>query len=153
MALAAAPLLATAVSEGPQILAAAQLAGDMAMRYGPKVSGSVNQILHMGRKKKSAVSYVKGLGTRKGLKRFFTKDLKKGLGVTQSVIQDVANVSNELSNMTDSGRQGGALGANAYKVSQAMRMGAASANRYHNMAEKYHSHAEQLVSPLKAYRY
>jgi hypothetical protein len=153
MALALAPFVEAAVAEGPQLLAASKLAVDMAHRYGPKVRGAVNNIMHMGRRKKSALAYVKGLGTKKGLHKFFTKDIRKGLQFSKSAVTNVANVANDLSNMTDSGRQGGQLGAYGHKVAQAMRVGASHASRYHNMAEKYHSRAEQLVSPLKAYRY
>lgn len=151
--LAAAPFIEAAVAEGPELLAAAQMANDLAHRYGPKVHGAVNNLMHLGRKKKSVKHYIKGLGTKKGLKKFFTKDIRKGLSATKGFIDDVSNVGDEIAQMTQDGKKGGAVGHHANRVAQALKTGASHANRYHHMAEMYHSGAEQLVSPLKAYRF
>ena len=150
---AAAPLMEAAITQAPNILAAAQMAGELASKYGPKISGAVNNLFHMGRKRKSATSYLKNLGTRKGLKRFITRDLGRGLKKSGKVISHVGTYANEVANMTGQGSQGGAVSHHANKIARAVGMGASHAGRYHQLAEKYHDKGQQLASPLKAYRF
>lgn len=149
----AVPLVEAAIAAAPNILAAASMASEMAQKYGPKVRGAVNHLFHMSRKRKSAFSHLKKLGHRRGLKHFLSRDLGRGLKHAGSAIAHVGAMANEVSNMTGQGSQGGALGAHAHKISLAVGAGAKQATRYHQLAEKYHDHGRQLVSPLKAYRF
>jgi hypothetical protein len=152
MAVAAAiPLVEAAIAEAPQILAAGQMASELATKYGPKVKGAVNHLFHMGRKKKSMASYIKKLGTQKGLKQFITRDIGKAIRGGGKAIANVGAFSNEVANMT--GGMTGGVGGHANKVAQAVSGGASQAKRYHEIAESYHDSGKALVSPLKAYRF
>ncbi len=147
------PLLEAAVANAPQILAAANMASELASKFGPKVLGAVNHLHHLGRKKKSAFSYLKKLGTPKGLKKFITRDLGKAIAGGGKVIAHVGSYGNQISNITGQGSQGGAVRTHAHKIAQAINVGAKHATRYHQIAEHYHTQAESMVSPLKAYRF
>jgi hypothetical protein len=154
MAMAAAvPLVEAAMAEAPNILAAASMANELATKYGPKVSGAVNHLFDLGRKRKSAATYLKGLGTKKGLKRFITKDLGRGLKQSGQVIGEVAHFANDVNDMTQGGEKGGLVGQHANKIASAIGKGANHATRYHQLAEGYHDQGKSLVSPLKAYRF
>ena len=145
----AVPIVEAAIANAPTILAAGTMAMELAEKYGPKVKGAVNHLFRLSRKKKSAKAWLRGLGTRKGLKQFITKDLGK-------VMKGAGRLVNEATNMTDDFKGLAATGVGGEKMKHLASMagkGAMHANRYYETAEKYHTAGSKLASPLKAYRF
>ena len=149
----AVPMVEAAIAAAPNILAAGSMAAEMAERFGPKVKGAVNHLFHLAGKKRSAVSYLKRLGTRKGLKHFITRDIGKALKKGGETIAHVGAFANEVSNMTGQGSQGGALGAHAHMMASTVSSATAKAKRYHEVTEGDHDRGRNMVSPLKSYRF
>jgi hypothetical protein len=121
MALAA-PVVEAAVANAPAILAGAGTAYEMAKRYGPSIRGSVNRLMNIGRKKRSAKQALKKLSTQQGLHKF---------------VKGVGSVGNEMQNISLS-------------TEKALNAGG---GRYHELLGKYAAGANELASPLKAYRF
>lgn len=153
MAVAAAvPLVEAAIAAAPNVLAAASMASELAEKFGPKVKGAVNHLFRLGRKKRSAAAYLRKLGTKKGLKHFITRDIGKGLRAGGKSIAHIGAYANEVSNMTNQGNVGGAVGAHAHKMAKIVGGGANRATRYHEIAEGYNDHVQDMVTPLRKYR-
>jgi hypothetical protein len=154
MAVAAVPaLLEAAAANAPQILSAAQMGAELASRYGPKVKGAVNHLFRMGRKKKTAISYLKKLRTTKGLHKFVTKDMGKALHMSGQAISRIAEGGRMLGAMAGQKRDAGGMSKAGIHISSALEKAARVGKRYHHMAELYHERGRDLISPLNAYRF
>ena len=149
MAFAAAiPMIESGIAAAPEILNAAAMAAELAQKYGPKVKGAVNFLMHSGRKKKSAMAYLKNLGTKQGLEKFIKKDLGKGLRKTGSFIEGAGEFATDVAHFTNEGQSGGVLGEHAHKIGSLVGGAAKEAGRYHHLAEQYHDQGQALISPL-----
>jgi hypothetical protein len=146
----AGPLIAGAIEAAPEILSAASMAGSLIQKYGPSLAGSVNNLFHMGHAKKSSLSYIKNLASPKGLQKFITKDIGSGVRHVAKVAGGVGGLANTVQRLT-AGSTGVSGGVN--KIAGLVGSAARMTTRYHTLAEKYHTQAKSLVSPLKAYRF
>lgn len=153
-ALAAAPAIIEAgMTYGPAAYQAAQLSHHLYKKYKPGVKRVANHVFSK-HKRKSALNYARGLGTKKGLHKFVSKDLGRAAGATSKYIKSgkalkaAQGVSHDLSRMVDI--------ANPYLEDdqyQAMKSGLKSfdkhASHYHQIAEKYNEHGDKIQNMFK----
>lgn len=152
MAAAAAAL--PAIAEGALQAANALGVGSMMYdKYKPKIRGAANHIFSK-RKRKSALNYVKKLGTARGMKKFVTKDLGKATkGVSKYIssgklLKTVGGVADDARMITDVARP--MIGDEMHhKIHSGISKGQDSVSHYHQIAENYNEQGKQIHEGFK----
>ena len=132
---------------------AASTASDLAQKYAPDVKHLADNLFSSG-KRQSAMQYIKGLGSVKGIKKLVTEDIphvvkKASKYITSGkFIKGVKNVASDAGAVLDVAKP--LLGDETHgKLSSALQSGVSQAEHFHDIAHGYNEQGKQLVNQFK----
>ena len=153
MAAAALAALPAIAETGFQAASAAGIGSELYDKYKPKVKGVANHVFSK-RKRKSALGYIKKLGTVRGMKKFVTKDaMKAAKGASKYIssgklLKTVSGVADDARMLTDAARP--LMGDEMHhSITSKIGQGQDKISHFHQLAENYNEQGKGLHDSFK----
>ncbi len=153
-ALAIPAAIEAGMTYGPMAIQGAQLGHHLYKKYKPGVKRVANHVFSRD-KRKSALNYTKGLGTKKGLHKFITKDLGKAAGATSEYIKSgkalkhATGVTHDLGRIVDVANP--LLKDEDYDyLKKGLKTADKHISHYHQLAEKYNEKGDKIQEMYKS---